>query len=346
VAEQRVRVVVDGHDLQLSNLDKVLYPAAGFAKAEVIDYYTRIGPAILPHLAGRPLTLKRYPNGVGGQFFFEKNKPSHTPDWVCTARLPVPGSTMGRDEIEYVVCQDLATLVWVANLAALELHVPQWKVRGLASPNPPGGTGSAPPNPRGGTGSAPPRPRGAGSGPAARGGRHRKGGAAGGPDLLVFDLDPGAPATIVECAEVACLLRTEIAADGLAGYPKTSGSKGMQVYVPIAESTDEKTSGYAKALAERLERSHPRLVVSKMAKALRPGKVLVDWSQNNAAKTTVAPYSLRAAEQPTASTPLTWAEVESGRQLRFVAGDVLDRYAEHGDLFDGLCRTDRPPLPE
>jgi bifunctional non-homologous end joining protein LigD len=319
VAEQRVRVVVDGHDLQLSNLDKVLYPATGFAKAEVIDYYTRIAPAILPHLAGRPLTRKRYPNGVGGQFFFEKNKPSHTPDWVCTARLPAPSSTMGRDEIEYVVCQDLATLVWVANLAALELHVPQWKVRGLASPNPPGGSGS--------------------------GRRHRRGSPASGPDLLVFDLDPGAPATIVECAEVACLLRAEIAADGLAGYPKTSGNKGMQVYVPIAESTDQRTSGYAKALAERLERSHPRLVVSKMAKALRPGKVLVDWSQNNAAKTTVAPYSLRAAEQPTVSTPLTWAEVESGRQLRFVAGDVLDRYAEHGDLFDGLCGTDRPQLP-
>jgi bifunctional non-homologous end joining protein LigD len=300
VAEQRVRVAVDGHDLQLSNLDKVLYPAAGFAKAEVIDYYTRIAPAILPHLAGRPLTLKRYPNGVGGQFFFEKNKPSHTPDWVCTARLPAPGSTMGRDEIDYLVCEDLATLVWVANLAALELHVPQWKVTGAA---------------------------------------------AGGPDLLVFDLDPGAPATVIECAEVACLLRAEIAADGLTGYPKTSGNKGMQVYVPIAESTDWETSGYAKALAERLERSHPRLVVSKMAKALRPGKVLVDWSQNNAAKTTVAPYSLRAAEQPTVSTPLTWAEVESGRQLRFVAGDVLDRYGELGDLFDGLRGTDRPRLP-
>jgi bifunctional non-homologous end joining protein LigD len=330
VAEQRVRVVVDGHDLQLSNLDKVLYPAAGFAKAEVIDYYTRIAPAILPHLAGRPLTCKRYPNGVDGQFFFEKNKPSHTPDWVCTARLPVPGSTMGRDEIEYVVCQDRATLVWVANLAALELHVPQWKVPGLAPPHPPDGSR---PGPSGGSRKAPP------------GRRHRAGGAANGPDLLVFDLDPGAPATIVECAEVACLLRTEIAADGLTGYPKTSGNKGMQVYVPIAESTDEQTSGYAKALAERLERSHPKLVVSKMAKALRPGKVLVDWSQNNAAKTTVAPYSLRAAEQPTVSTPLTWTEVESGRRLRFVAGDVLDRYAEHGDLFDGLCGTDRPQLP-
>jgi len=231
-----------------------------------------------------------------------------------------------------VICQDRATLVWVANLAALELHVPQWKVRGLASPKPRGGSGSASPDPRGGSGSAAP-------------GRHRRGGAAHGPDLLVFDLDPGAPATIIECAEVACLLRAEIAADGLAGYPKTSGNKGMQVYVPIAESTDRKTSGYAKALAERLERSHPRLVVSKMAKALRPGKVLVDWSQNNAAKTTVAPYSLRAAEQPTVSTPLTWAEVESGRRLRFVAGDVLDRYAEHGDLFEGVCGTDRPRLP-
>src|SRR5262249_12025698 len=192
----------------------------------------------------------------------------------------------------------------------------------VASPDPPRGRGSAPPDPR--------RGRGVG---------------ACGPDLVVFDLDPGAPATIAECAEVACLLRDAFTADGLVGYPKTSGNKGRQGYVPIAESTGEKTSGYAKALAERLERAYPRLVVSKMAKALRPGKVLVDWSQNNAAKTTIAPYSLRAADQPTVSTPLTWPEVESGRRLRFLAGDVLDRYAEHGDLFEGLGGTDRPRLP-
>jgi bifunctional non-homologous end joining protein LigD len=301
VPEQRIRVVVDGRELGLSNLDKVLYPHPGFTKGEVIDYYTRIAPALLPHLAGRPLTLKRYPNGVDGKFFFEKNRPSHTPDWVRTVRLPAPGSTMNRDEIDYVICEELATLVWLANLASLELHVPQWTV-----------------GPRG----------------AVRG-----------PDLLVFDLDPGAPASIVDCAEVACLLREQIAEDGLVGYPKTSGNKGMQVYAPIAESTDAKTSAYAKALAERLERSHPKLVVSKMAKALRPGKVLVDWSQNNAAKTTVAPYSLRATEQPSASAPLTWDEVESGRPPRFVATDVLERFEEHGDLFAGLCAKKRPKLP-
>jgi len=361
VAEQRVRVVVDGRELQLTNLHKVLYPQATFTKAEVIDYYTRIAPAILPHLANRPVTLKRYPNGVDGPFFFEKNKPSHTPDWVRTVRLPVPGSTMERDEIDFVVCDDRPTLVWLANLAALELHVPQWTVRGSASPDPRSGR-AAPPNPRGGRAASPdPRsgraaspnpPRGRAASPDPPRGRavsskstRGRGGKANGPDLLVFDLDPGAPASIVECAEVACMLRDLIAADGLTGYPKTSGNKGMQVYAPIAESTDEKTSGYAKALAERLEHSHPRLVVSRMAKALRPGKVLVDWSQNNAAKTTVAPYSLRANDHPTVSTPVTWEEVESGRPLRFAAGDVLERYDKYGDLFEGLCTADRPQLP-
>ena len=305
MAEQRVRVVVDKRELQLSNLDKVLYPETGFTKAEVIDYYTRIAPAVLPHLKDRPLTLKRYPNGADGKFFFEKNAPSHTPDWVRTARLPVPGSTMQRDEIDYVVCEQRATLVWLANLAALELHIPQWTIRKRPS----------------------------GKGPAH------------GPDLLVFDLDPGAPASIVDCEEVACLLRDLIAEDGLTGYPKTSGRKGMQVYAPIKESDDGRTSEYAKDLAERLERSHPKLVVSRMAKALRPGKVLVDWSQNNAAKTTVAPYSLRASEQPTVSTPVSWAEVESGRPLRFTAAEVLERVEEHGDLFEGLRTSDRPRLP-
>jgi len=305
MAQQRIRVVVDERELQLSNLDKVLYPQAGFSKAEVIDYYTRIAPAILPHLTNRPLTMKRYPNGVDGSFFFEKNAPSHTPDWVRTARLPVPGSTMQRDEIDYVVCEERAALVWLANLAALELHIPQWTIRKRKS---------------------------------AKGPAH-------GADLLVFDLDPGAPASIVDCTEVACLLRDLIAADGLTGYPKTSGRKGMQVYAPIAESDEGRTSEYAKDLAERLERSHPKLVVSRMAKALRPGKVLVDWSQNNAAKTTVAPYSLRAAEQPTVSTPVTWAEVEAGRPLRFTAGDVLARFEADGDLFAGLTTADRPRLP-
>ena len=301
MAEQRVRVEVDGHELQLSNLNKVLYPETGFSKAEVIDYYTRIAPVMVPHLTARPVTLKRYPNGVSGEFFFEKNRPSHTPNWVRTVRLPVPGSTMDRDEIEFVVCDDRATLVWLANLAALELHIPQWTV-----------------GPRGGV-------RGS--------------------DLLVFDLDPGEPATIEQCAEVACLLRAEISADGLAGYPKTSGRKGMQMYVPVAMSSDARTSEYAKALAQRLEAAHPRLVVSRMTKSLRRGKVFVDWSQNNAAKTTVAPYSLRAAGQPTVSAPLRWPEVESGRPPSVTAAEALDRVAEHGDLLAGLLTTDRPPLP-
>src|SRR6266511_1148652 len=243
VAEQRVRVVVDGRELQLTNLHKVLYPQAAFTKADVIDYYTRIAPAILPHLANRPVTLKRNPNGVDGPFFFEKNKPSHTPDWVRTVRLPVPGSTMERDEIDFVVCDDRPTLVWLANLAALELHVPQWTVRGSASPDPRSGR-AAPPNPRSGRAASPdPRSGRAVSSKSTRGRR----GKANGPELLVFDLDPGAPASIVECAEVACMLRDLIAADGLTGYPKTSGNKGMQVYAPIAESTDEKTSGDRKS---------------------------------------------------------------------------------------------------
>jgi bifunctional non-homologous end joining protein LigD len=301
VAERRVQVEVDGRTLRLSNLDKVLYPATGFTKAEVIDYYNRVAPVMVPHLAARPVTLKRFPNGVAGQSFFEKNRPSHTPAWVRTVRLPVPGSTMGRDEIDYLVCDDRATLVWLANLAALELHVPQWTV-----------------GPRGGVR---------------------------GPDLLVFDLDPGEPATIEQCAEVACLLREEIGADGLVGYPKTSGRKGMQVYVPVAASTDTRTSGYAKALAERLESAHPRLVVSRMARSLRQGKVFVDWSQNNGAKTTVAPYSLRAADRPTVSAPLRWSEVESGRLPSVTATEALDRVAEHGDLLAGLLDTDRPRLP-
>ncbi|HSV68143.1 MAG TPA: non-homologous end-joining DNA ligase [Mycobacteriales bacterium] len=301
MSPQRVQVTVDGRTLQLSNLDKLLYPDAGFTKAEVLDYYSRVAPYILPHLADRPLTMNRFPNGVTGQSFFEKNKPSHTPSWVRTVRLPVPGSSMNRDEIDFVVCDDLATLVWLANLAALELHVPQWTVgpRGEARPA----------------------------------------------DLLVFDLDPGPPASIVECAEVACLLRTEIGRDSLTGYPKTSGRKGMQVYAPIAPAPDAATSAYAKDLAQRLEATHPTLVLSRMTRSLRPGKVFVDWSQNNAAKTTVAPYSLRAVAQPTVSTPLRWAEVESGRPLRFTAGEVLARVEEHGDLFAGLRTADRPALP-
>jgi bifunctional non-homologous end joining protein LigD len=286
----KVTVDVDGRTLQLTNLDKVLYPAAGFTKGEVLDYYSRIAPVLLPHLADRPLTVKRYPNGVDGKFFFEKNAPRGTPDWVRTVNLPVPGSTKNRETIDYVVVEELATLVRLANLAALELHVPQWRVSKSGKPK---------------------------------------------TDLIVFDLDPGPPATITECCEVALLLRDLVAEDGLALFAKTSGSKGMQVSAPVSVKSQEHTSGYALWIAQQLERARPDLIVSRMTKSLRPHKVLVDWSQNNPAKTTVAPYSLRAREEPTASTPLTWDEVTDGKNLKFTAEDILQRVADHGDLFAG-----------
>ncbi|MFI9574822.1 non-homologous end-joining DNA ligase [Microbispora rosea] len=289
---EKVRVKVEGRLLVLTNLDKVLYPDAAFTKAEVIDYYTRIAPVLLPHLKGRPLTVKRYPNGVDGQFFFEKNAPEHTPDWVRTVTLPAPGSTKNREEIDFAVVEDLPALVYYANLAALEIHVPMWRVAKDGEPQP--------------------------------------------PDTLVFDLDPGAPATIVDCCRVAVLLRQALADDGLESHPKTSGQKGMQIYVPWDRGQD--TSGYAKALARRMQAEHP-FVTSVMAKKERPGKVFIDWSQNNPAKTTVAPYSLRADGRPTASTPLLWEEVEacdSPDRLVFTAPDVLERVEKHGDLFAPL----------
>jgi bifunctional non-homologous end joining protein LigD len=287
----KVTVDVDGRELTLSNLGKVLYPETGFTKGEVIDYYTRIAPALLPHIADRPMTIKRYPNGVDQPFFFEKNVSRGTPDWVRTVRLPAPGSTKNREEIDYVVVDELPTLVRLANLAALELHVPQWLVAKRAR-----------------------TPR---------------------TDLIVFDLDPGPPATINECCQVALLLREILVADGFTPFAKTSGSKGMQISAPIQADDMGLPSEYAHSLASRLEEQHPELVVSRMTKSLRPNKILVDWSQNNPAKTTVAPYSLRARAAPTVSTPLTWAEVETGGELRFTAADVLDRVAEHGDLFAG-----------
>jgi bifunctional non-homologous end joining protein LigD len=297
-------VEVGGRRLGLSNLQKILYPEARFTKGEIIDYYARIAPAILPHVADRPASFKRYPDGVHGTGFFAKNAPNGTPEWVRTVRLPAPGSSKGRDEIDYVVVCDLPTLVWLANLAAIELHVPQWKV-----------------GPRG----------------AVRGA-----------DLIVFDLDPGEPATIVECCEVALRLREVLAEDGLTAHPKTSGSKGMQLYVPIKAAPSEATSGFAKALAERLEKADPALVVSRMRKDLRPGKVFIDWSQNSAAKTTVAPYSVRARATPSVSTPLTWDEVAACREpadLAFHTDDVLERVATLGDLFAPLLAKNRPKLP-
>ncbi|RVX44583.1 bifunctional non-homologous end joining protein LigD [Nonomuraea polychroma] len=287
---KKVPVKVEGRELTLSNLDKVLYPDYRFTKAEVIDYYSRIAPVLLPHIEGRPLTVKRFPDGVTGQSFFEKNAPEHTPDWVKRVNLPVPGSTKNRETINFAVVEDLPTLVYYANLAALELHVPQWRVDddGEALP----------------------------------------------PDLLVFDLDPGPPATIVECCEVALMLREVLKAEGLSARPKTSGRKGMQLYADW--DCREEPSAYAKRLAQVLAKEHPQHVVSIMTKKARPGKVFIDWSQNNPAKTTVAAYSLRASEQPTVSTPLTWKEVEDCERpedLVFTAPDVLARVEKRGDLF-------------
>jgi bifunctional non-homologous end joining protein LigD len=296
-------VDVAGRTLTLSNLDKVLFPEIGLTKGEVIAYYTEVAPVLLPHLAGRPLTVKRYPNGVDGMSFFEKNASRGTPDWVRTARLPVPGSTKNRDEIDYIVVEELATLVWLANLAALELHTPQWTV-----------------------------------GP--RGGVH-------GADQLVLDLDPGAPAAIGECCRVALLLRERLTGAGLDPVAKTSGSKGLQVYAAIRETPADTVNAYAHELATALEAEHPDLVVSRMTKALRPGKVLVDWSQNNAAKTTVSVYSLRARPTATVSTPVGWDEVAAaadGAPLTFTHADVLARLAD-GDLFGPLLAPDRPALP-
>jgi bifunctional non-homologous end joining protein LigD len=301
MAPERFAVSIDGRDLELSNLDKIMYPAAGFTKGEVVDYYTRIAPVMLPHLAGRAVTRIRYPNGVGGVHFFEKNKPGGTPSWVRLATLPVPGSTKSRETIDFVVVDDLPTLVWLANLAALELHTPQWKID-----------------------------------------QH--------PDLLVVDLDPGAPAGLRECCAVAVLMRDRLAADGISAFPKTSGKKGMQLCCPISGSQDaELVSAYAKRVAEELAAMVPGSITAKMAKAVRPGKVFIDWSQNAAAKTTVTPYSLRAQEQPTASTPLTWDEVEavgvgSEPARQFGAREVLERVERHGDLLDGLL-LGGPKLP-
>ncbi|MEU3272816.1 non-homologous end-joining DNA ligase [Saccharomonospora sp. NPDC006951] len=296
-------VDIEGRRLRLSNLDKVLYPEVGFTKGEVIDYYARIAPALLPHVRDRPLTLKRYPNGVEATSFFEKNVSRHAPEWVRTVRIETPGSSRGAESADYALVQDLPTLVWAAQLASLELHIPQWTV-----------------------------------GP--RDGKRD-------PDLLVFDLDPGAPATIVECCTVAARLREALEADGLTAYPKTSGSKGMQLYAPVAVGSADRTRAYAKELAEKLEQDDPALVTSRMARNLRPRKVFIDWSQNNTQKTTVAPYSLRARPLPTVSTPLGWDEVESCTRpddLVFTADDVLARVEDVGDLFEPLLAADRPRL--
>jgi bifunctional non-homologous end joining protein LigD len=295
-------VTIEGRRLKLSNLDKILYPVTGFSKGEVIEYYTRIAPVLLPYLADRPVTLRRYPDGVDGQSFFEKNVPRRAPAWVRTVELPTPGSAKGSMTTNFAVVDNLATLVWLANLAMLELHVPQWTVGPRSAQHP--------------------------------------------PDLLVFDLDPGPPATVVECCRVAERILAVLKQDRLTGYPKTSGGKGLQVYAPLRVRDPQQTSTYARAVAEQLAGQTPELVVSRMAKSIRTGKVLIDWSQNNPAKTTVAPYSLRAREQPTVSTPVDWDEVRRCRKpshLVFTAPEVLARVQHSGDLWAGT-RQPEPPL--
>ena len=298
----KIAVQVDGRELTLTNLAKVLYEADGFTKAEVLDYYQRVSKVLLPHIAGRPMTLKRYPDGVDGQSFFAKHAAAGRPGWVRTEKI-VSRSSRSRspgEPVEYVVVDNLPTLMWAANLAALELHVPMWRFPAAAD------------------------------GPAPEHGLE--------PDLLVFDLDPGLPATIVDCCRVAEALRPVLADAGLDARPKTSGGKGLQLYARIGGLTAEQASALAKSFAERLERELP-VVVSRMTKSLRAGKVLIDWSQNNGSKTTIAPYSLRAREHPTVSTPVTWDEVADCRvpeDMFFTASDVLNRVEACGDLFEPL----------
>jgi bifunctional non-homologous end joining protein LigD len=286
---QAVQVEVAGRQLKLSNLDKIFYPAVGFTKAQVIDYYTRVAPALLPHMAGRPLTLKRYPDGVDGQFFYEKKCPSHRPEWFRTASV---WSGRNKENIDYCVVDDLPSLVWVANMASLELHTSLARAEDVHQPT-----------------------------------------------MVVFDLDPGAPATIKECCGVGLQLRDLFAELKLKCVAKTSGSKGLQVYVPVNNPvTYDETKALALAVAQELERKNPKLVLSRMSKDLRKGKVFVDWSQNDDHKTTVCVYSLRARERPTVSAPVSWDEVEAhhrGRRkdLSFTAGEVLARLERDGDLF-------------
>jgi len=292
VGETR-QVEVDGKELRLTNLDKVLYPEVGFSKGEMVDYYAKAAPAIVPHLRGRAVTLRRFPEGVDDldSAFFEKRCPKHRPKWVKTTRVQA-GPNAGK--IDFCVCDSLPTLIWMAQLAAIELH------------------------PSLSLGRAPKRPT-----------------------VLAFDLDPGPPADIVDCSRVALRLREVLAQLELECFVKTSGSKGMQLYVPLnLKATYEETRPFAQALAQLIAKQTPDEVLAKMGKKTdRSGKVLIDWYQNNERKTTIAVYSLRARERPTVSTPVTWEEVEAvadsgnGSTLVFEAGDVLERIEEHGDLF-------------
>jgi bifunctional non-homologous end joining protein LigD len=298
------QVEVEGRELKLTNLDKVLYPKAGFTKGEVVDYYAKVGPAMVPHLNGRAVTLRRFPEGVDDldSAFFEKRCPKHRPKWVKTASVRA-GPNAGQ--IDFCVCDSLPTLIWMAQLAALELHPSLSLSR------------------------APTRPT-----------------------VLAFDLDPGPPADVIDCCHVAVRLRDLFGHFGLQSFPKTSGSKGMQVYLPLNVKTSyDETKPFAKAIAQLLEKQTPDRVVSKMKKVEREGKIFVDWSQNHRSKTTIAVYSMRARERPTVSTPITWDEVESAREsgdasdLVFETSDVLERIDRHGDLFAPVLELQQN-LPE
>ncbi|WP_121254894.1 non-homologous end-joining DNA ligase [Nocardioides ferulae] len=295
---EEVSVEVEGRVLRLSNLGKVLYPRTGTTKGEVLHYYAQIAPTMLPHLADRAVTRIRWPHGVGDGSFFEKNVPQGTPSWVRTVTVPTTGSrgpSRGGDTLEFPVVDDLATLTWLVNLAALELHVHQWTVDGRG------------------------RPRDA--------------------DRLVIDLDPGEPAGLHECCQVALAVRHKLNERGLRPRPVTSGSKGLHLYADLPDRLpSEESTALAKEVAEELAREQPGQVTATMTKAKRPGKVFLDWSQNAGSKTTVAPYSLRGRELPTVAAPVSWAEVEAGaedpmglEQFRFE--EVLDRVADLGDLF-------------
>jgi bifunctional non-homologous end joining protein LigD len=282
------RVEIEGRELRISNLDKVLYPETGTTKAEVINYYARIAPVMVPHLEARGITLRRFPDGVEGQSFFEKRCPSHRPEWLGT----VVGPGDRRGGIDYCCLDSAPALVWAANMAGLEIHAPMARGEDIDAPT-----------------------------------------------MCVFDLDPGAPAALRECADVALDIRHVLDGFGLVAVPKTSGNKGLQVYVPLnSPHTHEQCSAFAQAVAQLLQRAHPETITSVMRKADRPGKVFVDWSQNSRHKTTVAVYSLRARARPTASTPLTWDEVEGVASGEIAPpaiemAEVLNRVAEQGDLF-------------
>ena len=300
--ETSVEVVIEGRTLKLTNLEKVLYPEVGFTKGQVIDYYTRIAPAILPHTRDHPLTLKRYPNGVDGEFFYEKNCPKHRPPWVQTATVWSGGNN--RD-MYYCLCQDLPTLVWLAQIATLEFHTSLSLASNLPAPR-----------------------------------------------TLVFDLDPGPPATIVECCRIGLMLRDVFAEHGMDCCAKTSGSKGLQLYVPLnTKVTYVETKVVSKGLAQLFEERHPDLVVHKQLKELRTGRVLIDWSQNDQYKTTVNVYSLRARARPTVSTPVSWDEVEKCLKTKdpsllvFDSDQVLARVAKHGDLFEPVIKK-KQKLPK